>query len=160
MLTVIQAPEEESSDDKYVGRLFLAGGISNCPDWQTELLQHPKLKWIVDAYSLKATVFNPRRIDFNMNDPNESVRQINWEFRYLQKCDKILFWFPKETLCPITLFEYGKWIGSNKTLFVGCHNDYARKMDLFVQTSLARPTQKIHTDFDSLVKEISERILN
>src|SRR5690606_13245814 len=90
--------------------IFLAGGISNCPDWQTpvanKLLEHTNF-----------TIFNPRRNDWNMDDEaEESKKQIIWEHEYLARSETILFWFPQETLCPITLLEYGKFLVSNRKL--------------------------------------------
>lgn len=111
--------------------LFLGGGITGCSDWQSEIRQMLQVT--------RLTVINPRRENWPINDPEAATKQIAWEFDHLQKASAIMFWFPPETLCPITLFEYGKWIVRNKPLFVGCHPDYARKLDVEVQTQLERP---------------------
>ena len=66
----------------------------------------------------------------------------------------ILFWFAPETICPITLFEYGKWLVSPKRLFVGCHQDYVRKQDVQIQTALERPFQKVHSTPYPLAVEV------
>lgn len=126
--------------------LFLGGGISNCPDWQKEMAEM--------LQDTSYTIINPRRKNFPMNDPSASEKQIVWEFDHLQKSSMIMFWFPKETLCPITLFEYGKWIGRNRPLFVGCHPEYPRLIDVQVQTALERPNQVVHTDLMQLAQEI------
>lgn len=123
--------------------LFLAGGISNCADWQAEVV-----KALADT---DVAVLNPRRANFNIDDPNETIRQITWEFDHLQKATAILFWFPPETLCPITLFEYGKWLVRNKPLFVGCHPGYKRIDDVRYQTRLERPLLVVHTDLNQLL---------
>jgi len=77
-------------------------------------------------------IFNPRRASFDVSDPSQTEVQIMWEFRYLRKANAILFWFPKETLCPITLYELGQWsVLSQQTrtaLFVGTHPEYQRKV--------------------------------
>jgi len=72
----------------------------------------------------KLLVINPRRNAFDLTDPSVSVDQIKWEHRALQEADLVSFWFPHETLCPITLLELGVQITRRKhnssTLLVGC----------------------------------------
>ena len=114
--------------------LFLGGGITGCHDWQatlTRLLRNTDL-----------VLINPRRAIWPMDDPEASAKQIEWEYEHLQKATMIAFWFAPETLCPITLFEYGKWLVRNKPLFVGCHPDYKRKLDVEVQTKLGTTLPK------------------
>jgi hypothetical protein len=107
----------------FVETLFLGGGISNCPDWQAEMVQ------LLDG--LPYVLLNPRRDGFDLLDPKMSVAQIEWEHLHLRDANAILFWFPSETLCPITLFEYGYWLGRpQKRLFIGVHPDYQRRTDL------------------------------
>ncbi len=124
----IQAIEEyeRQEDDKVV---FLAGGISNCPDWQKDAVEHLQYTNLV--------VINPRRKFYDSSDEEARI-QIEWEHKYLVMADIILFWFPKETLCPITLFEYGKYLVSKKPLVVGVHPDYKRRLDIQVQTRLEK----------------------
>lgn len=110
--------------------LFLAGGITGCPDWQSEAVE--KLR------SYNVEFYNPRRKDFPIDNPDESEKQIYWERHHLEKADAILFWFPKETLCPITLFELGFWLGrKSKPIFVGYHKEYRRRMDVIIQCRLS-----------------------
>lgn len=126
--------------------LFLGGGITGCEDWQAEM-----------CHLLRDTdlvVINPRRKDWPINDPEASTKQIEWEYDHLQKAHMIMFWFSPETLCPITLFEYGKWIVRNKPLFVGCHPEYKRKLDVEVQTKFERPFQKVFTSIEEVAGSI------
>jgi hypothetical protein len=111
--------------------LFLAGGITGCPDWQSELTA-----LLADT---ELTLLDPRRPNFPAHDPLAAPQQIEWEFRHLRKADAVLFWFPCETVCPITLYELGAWSMTAKPLFVGTHPDYQRRLDVQVQTRLARP---------------------
>jgi Nucleoside 2-deoxyribosyltransferase like len=111
--------------------LFLAGGISNCPDWQSELT--------VKLESSNWTVLNPRRTDFDAGNSRLAKSQIDWEFRHLRLASAIAFWFPSETLCPITLFELGAWSMTDKPLFIGVDPKYQRRLDVKIQTQLARP---------------------
>jgi len=110
--------------------LFLAGGITGCPDWQREMRQAlGGTDWIA---------LNPRRADFPIHDPNAALEQIAWEYEHLRKATAILFWFPCETICPIVLYELGAWSMTDKPLFVGVHPDYSRRRDVEIQTGLAR----------------------
>lgn len=45
--------------------------------------------------------------------------------------DEIMTWFPKESVCPIALFELGEWCTSlKKPIFVGVDENYVRKFDV------------------------------
>ena len=146
MMTLVTAPNEDYSmatmSDNI--KLFLGGGISNCPDWQAEMIEH----FINSAH---VTIYNPRREDFS---PDNEEQQICWEFDKLSKADMLVFWFPKETVCPITLYELGKWGNSTKTpMVIGIEEEYTRKRDIIIQTELARPEIQIATDFDDFLWE-------
>lgn len=126
-------------------KIFLAGGISNCPDWQT-----PVADQLDDRADL--VIFNPRRIAWNMeSNETESKKQILWEYDQLQLSDIILFWFPMETLCPITLLELGKYLVSDKRLVIGTHPEYKRRLDVIVQSRLERPDIRIWSNLDDMV---------
>lgn len=101
--------------------VFLGGGISNCPNWQLDMID--KLTSADDSLVL----VNPRRESFDINDETASDFQIKWEFKHLHASDAILFWFPCETLCPITLYELGAAAHRGNPIFVGCHPSYARR---------------------------------
>jgi hypothetical protein len=125
----IEAPERY-----YTGEvsIFLAGGITNCPNWQKDMVELLK--------DLDIVIFNPRRENFPIDDPTEAKRQIEWEFEFLDRADIILFWFAKGSLNPIVLFEYGKWLMNlrnnmnYKPLFIGIDPEYKRKQDVLIQT--------------------------
>jgi hypothetical protein len=123
--------------------LFLAGGISNCPDWQAEAE--------LALADLPGLVHNPRRPGVLIAD--EAVAQIEWEHEALANSDTILFWFPKETLCPIALFELGVWSAKGAPLVVGVHPGYARLLDVVTQLRLARPDVIIHDNLDAVLNE-------
>ena len=128
--------------------VFLAGGITGCPEFQTEICQ--ALKSVPDDL----VIFNPRRKDFPIYDPSAAQDQITWEFNALRQADLITFWFPKETLCPIVLLELGSWIVQKKPLVIGCHPDYARKQDVEIQASLARPGLPIFDNLEDIIMGI------
>lgn len=148
MANVIVAPNYVQKN--MMPRVFLAGGITDCPDWQSEVI--PKLM------DLPIEIFNPRRSEWSptISNADESVIQIKWEWQYLALADVILFWFPQETVCPITLLEYGKFLVSipMKPLFVGTHPNYQRRMDIEIQTKLERSLQLVHNDLDDVVDQM------
>ena len=126
--------------------IFLAGGITNCPNWQTDM-----------AYLLSdthLTILNPRRSHFPIHDKNAAFEQIKWEYKHLHLATAILFWFPEETLCPIVLYELGSWSPTTKPIFVGIHPNYARRQDVEIQTQLARPETRIAYILNELADQV------
>ena len=126
--------------------LFLAGGITGCPNWQKEMIEKLKDSPLV--------LFNPRRASFPIEEKDAARAQIEWEHIHLRKATAIAFWFPCETLNPIVLYELGAWSMTNKPLFVGVHPDYQRVQDVSIQTTLTRPDVPIVTDLEALAQEI------
>ena len=114
--------------------MFLAGGISGCQPWQDEM------KDLIAQKCPGLIPVNPRRANFDVSRKDIHHEQIKWEFDFLRRADVIIFWFPKETLCPITLFELGTWSVLCKThgsqIFVGCDPEYMRRDDVHTQLSL------------------------
>lgn len=167
---VIEAPNKFKADYWNNQSIFLAGGISNCPDWQSEVIQmlnsRPNpVNWnnvpLYDIYK----ILNPRRANFDVSKEDESVKQIEWEYKALARSSKVVFWFPEETLCPITLLELGKELArrgrferNSRNLHIGCHPNYKRKLDVKIQTRLAIPSVKVHESLqdviDSLIKSL------
>ena len=130
--------------------LFLAGGLSNCPDWQSTVPQ---------AFAEdKITLLNPRRDNFDVTNPLMEQEQIEWEHLNLLQADAYMFWFCAETVCPITLFELGKVAGlfPNKPLFVGAHAKYSRKRDINFQMLLMRPEIQVVHSLVALLVQIKE----
>ena len=146
----IEAPAAYEKSEKYEKSLFLAGGISNCPDWQAEaaalLSDHDGL-----------TVLNPRRADFSLA-AETAVEQITWEYRQLRRADVILFWFTAGSVQPITLFELGVHTTRDVPLAVGADPDYPRRLDVEVQLSLARPGLTVHNSLAATVAAARELI--
>lgn len=130
--------------------VFLGGGISNCPDWQKEMAQ--RFKDMDEEFVL----IDPRRDSFDTTNPDDSEFQIEWEFFHLQSCDAAIFWFPYQTLCPITLYELGLYAGLDVPLFVGCHPAYQRKFDVTKQLSLIRPDIEVHDNWGPLVEDVKD----
>jgi hypothetical protein len=129
--------------------LFLAGGITDCPDWQKDVV-------LMLAAVRGLALLNPRRARFPIHDPAAAELQVTWEYLHLRLADAILFWFPCETLCPIVLYELGAWSRSDKPLFVGTHPDYARRQDVEIQTRLARPDVPVLHDLQDVVARANQ----
>lgn len=142
-----EAPQDLNDDRGF--KVFLAGGIGNCPDWQaeaTDLLNHTEI-----------TVLNPRRPSFPTPWTREQSRiQITWEFQALQASDIILFWFPESpSMQPIALFELGSWARQrSKPIVVGRDPKYMRADDIDIQLELLRPELAVYTMLEAVCAEV------
>jgi len=155
MAIIIESPNEVYSLENNRNRkIFLAGGITNCPDWQKELID--KLKDINGI-----TLYNPRRADFPIDDPNAAEEQITWEFNKLKEADMIVYWFSRGSLNPIVLYELGKWgflSSTPKTTVIGIDPEYERKQDVVIQTRLAHGRQGRYTPFYDSLDEVAKAV--
>ena len=133
-------------DDYFSEIIFLAGGITSYPIWQPIVIEGLK--------NTKCVLIDPRRDNWDVNDKTLEEEQIKWEHFHLDNSMSIVFWFPKETLCPITLFELGKYLKSDKRLYIGCHPEYAKRNDVKIQVGLEKSNQIIHESLDDLISEV------
>ena len=141
-MRVITAPEEYTPQREDV-HVFLAGGIMDCPDWQSEVIERLSRKRATDHL----VVLNPRRADFPMHDPDAATEQINWEFNWLEKCDIFSMYFSEgESVQPICMYELGRNIlrtqirfpeDWHKRIIVSAEHGYKRIKDVQIQTGLA-----------------------
>ncbi|MDD5649168.1 MAG: nucleoside 2-deoxyribosyltransferase domain-containing protein [Candidatus Nanoarchaeia archaeon] len=149
MSKIVEAPEKYTPKRNEIS-LFLAGGITSCPDWQKEII-----KLFEEVPDL--VMYNPRRKNFPIHDPTASKKQITWEYNYLESSDMILFWFAKGSLNPIVLYELGKWGNSSpRQIFIGMDKEYERQSDVIIQTELARPEIEIVYS----IKDLALQVLN
>ena len=112
----------------------------------------------------KGTIINPRRKYFDVKNKNASAEQIKWEFGMLWKADIIPFWFPKETLCPITLYELGSHLSRLNMndiaampihvpkIGIGTEKGYARADDVWLQSRLIAPEVEIFDSAQALLE--------
>lgn len=140
-MSVIECPEVYEPYD--TSPLFLGGGITGCPDWQSDFIWY-----MSDVPDL--VLINPRRASFDVNDPAATPFQIKWEYEHIKMSAAVLFWFPCETLCPITLYELGVAAALNRNIFVGCHPKYARAQDVKEQLALIRPDVHVYDSLAAL----------
>lgn len=149
MAKVIVAPEIYTPTEKEIS-VFLAGGITDCPDWQAEMIE--LLKDVPDL-----VLYNPRRKNFPIEDPNASKEQITWEHDYLKEVDILLYWFAKGSLNPIVLYELGRYGNSgHRSMFIGMDKEYKRNQDVLIQTELDRPEVEVVYSLE----ELSVQLLN
>lgn len=123
--------------------VFLAGGITNCPNWQDDVIQKLSKKQNTDML----VIFNPRRENFPIHDPDASVEQIEWEYKWLERMDIFSMYFSSgESDQPICMYELGRNILRMQTRFpfdwqdrlvISVANGYKRMRDVVIQTSLA-----------------------
>lgn len=149
-MKIVEAPNDYYSiESAHATKIFLAGGITNCPDWQSEVVA------ALEADPTDAIVYNPRRKDFPIGDPSASEMQIAWEYDKLKNADVIAFWFSRGSLNPIVLYELGMWGNSRETdIVIGVDPEYERIQDVEIQTALARPGHDITTDFNTFIARI------
>lgn len=142
-MRIITAPENYVKEPNDIC-VFLAGGITNCPDWQSEVLE--KLANTTNNDNL--VIFNPRRDNFDVKNPNESIIQITWEFKMLEMCDIFSMYFCGDTESdqPICFYELGRNIARMQMKYPGSWEDriivssdkkFKRYKDVQLQTLLA-----------------------
>ncbi len=142
-MTVFTAPQQYVATP---GRraIFLAGGITGCPDWQAEAIA-----MIGDA---DVDVLNPRRPDFDITDQDAAGQQIRWEFEHLHQADVIAFWFPDSPgPQPIALYELGRYVALGLDVVVGCDARYPRRFDVVTQIGLAGEAIEVFDELEHVV---------
>lgn len=146
--TYIECPDEWNGGHPSV---FLAGGITNCPNWQKVAAD-----WLIDRAIIP---LNPRRDNFPIDDPTASEFQIKWEFRHLHYANAVMFWFPESVSPqPIALYELGYHAAKGTDIAVGVSPGYLRKFDVYQQLQLSRPKVKVRTSLSDTLLD-AERLV-
>lgn len=145
MAQVIIAPSIERPIYKSV---FLAGGITNCKEWQKEVIKELEFDDI--------SIFNPRQEHFDITDKSASYKQIAWEFERLEEMSVFSIYFCNDNSDqPICMYELGRNIVRMQNRFPNDWQDrivisveygYRRKVDVVIQTGLCAPQLFIETD--------------
>ena len=134
--------------------IFLAGGITGCDDWQSDLIEELRnldADGLVDLGGL--VIFNPRRDNFDVMDMGVKIEQIRWEHKCLEKCDICSFFFPaSESVQPITLYELGRHLGDH-TSVVGVQEGYKRAEDVKIQLALDGNICSIYSSYEEAIRE-------
>ncbi len=149
MAIIVEAPKE------YYGiyrskwpSVFLAGGITGCDRWQDVLIEK--------LLKVNAVIYNPRRANFPINDPEAAEVQITWEFYHLATAHIVSFWFAHGTDNPIVLYELGMWGNSRdgRPIVIGVEGNYSRKRDVIIQTALSRPELPIFENLEDVAEQL------
>jgi hypothetical protein len=137
----VEAPEVYAGDGPSI---FLAGGITDCPDWQADAVRL--------LAGVPAVILNPRRRHFDLRDEDAAEKQIRWEHAHLKQASVVLFWFAEgPSPQPIALYELGGLACGPRPIAVGTHPDYLRRRDVEVQLSLSRPGLVVRSDLAATV---------
>lgn len=152
----ITAPSEMEPIYKTV---FLAGGISNCKEWQKAVMQELK--------DTDVSIFNPRQEYFDITDKFASYKQIQWEFERLEQMDIFSMYFCNDNSDqPICMYELGRNIVRMQNRFptdwqnrivISVEQGYRRAEDVIIQTRLCAPN--VNVDKDATTVRHANRIL-
>ena len=136
MAQIIIAPSTEQP--KFIS-VFLAGGITNCKEWQKKVIEELEFSDV--------SIYNPRQEYFDISDKNASYNQIFWEFERLEKADIFSMYFCNDNSDqPICMYELGRNIirmqnrfptDWEKRIIISVEDGYKRKNDVIIQTGLA-----------------------
>lgn len=144
---------ETSSYNKKI-TVFFSGGITGAPDWQNPFAQR--------LNDLDIILFNPRRESIDMYDLEDMEAQIDWEYNNMKLSDIVIFWFPKEAKCMITLLELGRFLErSDSNFIIGVEEGYERANDVYFQTKHGKKTyfkENIVSSLEDLEKKLREEI--
>ena len=161
MITVIEAPSSYDLADfpEDAVTVFLAGGITNCLDWQSEVIQ--KLYVYDKKYSLgNLFVFNPRRKNFPINK-KEARKQIEWEFNAIKNSDIFSMWFCNAfSDQPICMYELGRNLCLNNFVVLGVEPGYKREQDVHIQTRLVSDIEDREIDISKTLNEHIKKIIS
>ena len=167
MIIIVTAPERVTFPHDSV-KVFLAGGIQRCDEWQQKIIN------LFKYYGENKNVYiiNPRRENFPIHDPNAAEEQITWEFEMLEQCDLFTMLFlDSESDQPICFYELGRNLEKMKQRFpkswfdrivVTCDEKFKRRQDVEIQTKLATgmsvniaPTNRlVETHFNAIIEKI------
>lgn len=169
-ITLFNAPEEYDYDElggiipKKVTKIFLAGGITGCRNWQDDCLR--ELDSICHEENI--WVYNPRREHFDVKNPLASIEQVGWEFKHLEEMDIFSMYFcaSETSVGPICLYELGRYLcrmqmrfpdSWRKRIVISVEDGYSRWRDVNIQLDLAAPDLRVA--FDAYPEEHANRIM-
>ena len=117
--------------------VFLAGGITNCPNWQQYVRKILEEMELPQFY-----LVNPRRDNFPIHDPNAAREQITWEFHALNQSEIFSMWYSNaDSDQPICMYELGRHLArfANSEVdyvCIGVEPGYRRAQEVAIQTEL------------------------
>lgn len=115
--------------------VFLAGGITNCGEWQQEMISFLDQQLTPHSEYNDVVILNPRRNGVDWVDIAD--QQIKWKFNAIKMSDIFTMWFDgSESIQPICLFELGKALVTKERIVLGVHTKYRRYYDVQYQCAL------------------------
>lgn len=136
--------------------VYLAGGIAGCPDWQADMIR-------LLANLDDGTLLNPRRPEWPESGP--LLEQNKWEVSFLWRSQVVPFWFPKEAVCPMALFELGTQLvrarvstKSQVKVCIGIEPGYRRHADVEAQVALLAPNLPIYRSLDDIAAFVAKEV--
>lgn len=164
-MQIVTAPEAFQKKNSQIG-VFLAGGITNCSEWQSEVIECLiNLSKYVEDNLENLIIFNPRRKNFPIDDPNAANEQITWEFSFLEKCDifSMYFDYTEKSDQPICFYELGRNLikmeikfpeDFKKRIIISYKENFKRAKDVEIQTNLA-----LNIEEDYMIKQPVEHAI-
>ena len=136
-------PDNTEFDDIPLIDVFLAGGITNCWNWQKPMAvlvsyyleMATPLTWLIDNPPF--VIASPRRETGFSHEGNMAIRQIRWEHKALASSYTKSYYFTRDAMQPISLLELGKHLANPKDIFIAIEDGYCRQLDVRVQSDLA-----------------------
>ena len=157
-MQVIQPPIQVGINKAYP-LVFLAGPIQGASNWQSQVIK------IFSDYNdvISVTIANPRRDKLDKTEFNYDA-QVNWESKYLDKADIIMFWLPKpaeiiegRSYAQTSRFELGEWFGKNPDrLVVGIEEGFDGER--YIRKKLNDINITVYSSFKDTIKEVLRRI--
>lgn len=132
MVVVTRGNPEPPLKNAYPIKIFLAGGISGCHDWQSNVIMLLER----DISEEPVLVYNPRMKEFR-NSRTEAERQIRWEYERLEAMDIFTMYFAasETSVGPICLYELGRYICRMQARFPA---DWQRRIVIDVEAGYSR----------------------
>lgn len=169
-MEIITAPDASFGKENGI-KCFLAGGITQCPDWQYLVANTLRAAEEDGAVDLKDLVlFNPRQLFFDVNNPNGAQDQVKWEFDRLQSMDIFsMFFCESVSIQPICMYELGRNLLAMHLRFpndwkdrtvISCDSHYSRWRDVEIQSKLAGFSNvNIMEDYQNLIITHCQQII-
>ena len=148
---VIQAPSDLVPNPDEIS-IFLAGSIEmgKANPWHNAVASQ-----IARRTNQPIAFYNPRRTeDFT---PDMEEEQIKWEQERLTSCDYIFMHIQGDTKSPISLLEFGEFIGTGK-LFIDVPKDFYRYNNILLTAEQAGFPNRVSNDIDANIAKITDQI--
>jgi hypothetical protein len=143
------------------GRLEFAIYLSGRgQDWQQQVIDHFRYTegdTIMKAMNMKnLTLICPKltRLD---NTKGEMKKQIMWEHSHMRSADAIAFYFSEKT-CPTNLLHFGKYISSNKKIFLCLDTSFDKTLEVFAHARIEKPELNINYNVEDLIEEMQRYV--